>query len=166
MINIIDYIMAARKTVVFLMVMLLTVGTFTYITIPKDAEPDIDVPFIYVMVPHEGISPEDSERLLVKPLEVEMKSLEGLEEMSGIAGQNFGSVLLEFDIKFDKDKVLADVRDKVDMAKSRFPTDAEEPIVVEFNMAEMPTLTVSLSGNVPNRTLFHHADKLQEKFRH
>ena len=120
MINIIDYIMAARKTVVFVMVMLLTIGTFTYITIPKDAEPDIDVPFIYVMVPHEGISPEDSERLLVKPLEVEMKSLEGLEEMSGIAGQNFGSVLLEFDIKFDKDKVLADVRDKVDMAKSSF----------------------------------------------
>ena len=59
MINLIDYIMAARKTVVFLMVMLITVGTVTYITIPKDAEPDIDVPFIYVMVPHEGISPED-----------------------------------------------------------------------------------------------------------
>lgn len=162
MINFIDYIMAARKTVVFLMVMLITVGTVTYITIPKDAEPDIDVPFIYVMVPHEGISPEDSERLLVKPMEVEMKSLEGLEALSGIAGQNFGSVLLEFDIKFDKDKVLADVRDKVDMAKSRFPTDAEEPIVVEFNMAEMPVLTVSLSGNIPNRTLFHHADKLQD----
>jgi multidrug efflux pump len=71
--------------------------------------------------------------------------------------------MLEFDIKFDKDKALGDVREKVDMVKSKLPSDAEEPVVIEFNMAEMPTLVISLSGDVPDRTLFYHAKRLQTK---
>ena len=155
--------MAARKTTVFLMLILITIGTLTFISIPKDAEPDIDVPFVYVTVVLPGISPEDSERLIVRPLETELKNIEGLKEISGMASQNYGSVLLEFDISFDKDKVLSDVREKVDLAKSEFPQDAEEPQVLEFNMATMPVITVSLSGRVPNRTLIFHAKELQNQ---
>ena len=80
-----------------------------------------------------------------------------------MASQDYGSVLLEFDISFDKDKVLADVREKVDLAKSEFPSDAEEPMVLEFNMATMPVMTVSLSGKVPDRTLIYHAKELQNE---
>jgi len=114
-------------------------------------------------VPHQGISPEDSERLIVRPLENQLKTIEGIEEMNGSASNGFGSVLLEFDINFDKDKALGDVREKVDMVKSKLPQDAEEPIVLEFNMAELPTIVVSLSGDVPDRTLFYHAKRLQTK---
>jgi len=163
LINIIDYIMQARRTVVFLMIIIISTGLLTYINIAKDAEPDIDIPFIYVVVPHQGISPEDSERLIVKPLENQLKTIEGIEEMNGSASNGFGSVLLEFDIKFDKDKALGDVREKVDMVKSKLPQDAEEPVVLEFNMAELPTIVVSLSGDVPDRTLFYHAKRLQTK---
>ncbi|MEC7614485.1 MAG: efflux RND transporter permease subunit [Pseudomonadota bacterium] len=163
MINIIDYIMQARRTIVFLMAIIISIGSLTYINIAKDAEPDIDIPFIYVTVPHQGISPEDSERLIVRPLENQLKTIEGIEEMNGSASNGFGSVLLEFDINFDKDKALGDVREKVDMVKSKLPQDAEEPVVLEFNMAELPTIVVSLSGDVPDRTLFYHAKRLQTK---
>ena len=163
MINIIDYIMQARRTIVFLMIIIISIGSLTYLNIAKDAEPDIDIPFIYVTVPHQGISPEDSERLIVRPLENQLKTIEGIEEMNGSASNGFGSVLLEFDINFDKDKALGDVREKVDIVKSKLPQDAEEPIVLEFNMAELPTIVVSLSGDVPDRTLFYHAKRLQTK---
>ena len=163
MINIIDYVMRARRTIVFLMVIVISTGFLTFINIAKDAEPDIDIPFIYVAVPHQGISPEDSERLIVRPLENQLKTIEGIEEMNGSASNGYGSVLLEFDIKFDKDKALGDVREKVDMVKSKLPEDADEPIVLEFNMAELPTMVVSLSGDVPDRTLFYHAKRLQTK---
>ena len=153
--------MQARRTIVFLMIIIISIGSLTYVNIAKDAEPDIDIPFIYVVVPHQGISPEDSERLIVKPLENQLKTIEGIEEMNGSASNGFGSVLLEFDIQFDKDKALGDVREKVDMVKSKLPTDAEEPMVLEFNMAELPTIVVSLSGDIPDRTLFYHAKKLQ-----
>tara|TARA_B100000003_G_scaffold132205_1_gene118630 strand:- start:19201 stop:22317 length:3117 start_codon:yes stop_codon:yes gene_type:complete len=145
------------------MIIIISIGSLTYLNIAKDAEPDIDIPFIYVTVPHQGISPEDSERLIVRPLENQLKTIEGIEEMNGSASNGFGSVLLEFDINFDKDKALGDVREKVDMVKSKLPQDAEEPIVLEFNMAELPTIVVSLSGDVPDRTLFYHAKRLQTK---
>ena len=155
--------MAARRTVVFLMMIVISIGLLTYINIAKDAEPDIDIPLIYIGVAHQGISPEDAERLIVKPLENKLKTIEGLEDMMATAVNGFGSVMLEFDIKFDKDKALGDVREKVDMVKSKLPSDAEEPVVIEFNMAEMPTLVISLSGDVPDRTLFYHAKRLQTK---
>ena len=155
--------MAARRTVVFLMMIVISIGLLTYINIAKDAEPDIDIPLIYICVAHQGISPEDAERLIVKPLENQLKTIEGLEDMMATAVNGFGSVMLEFDIKFDKDKALGDVREKVDMVKSKLPSDAEEPVVIEFNMAEMPTLVISLSGDVPDRTLFYHAKRLQTK---
>ena len=69
--------MEARKTVVFLMVILISIGTLTFISIPKDAEPDIDVPFIYVSVILPGISPEASERLLGRPYSVTGKVIKG-----------------------------------------------------------------------------------------
>ena len=155
--------MAARRTVVFLMMIVISIGLLTYINIAKDAEPDIDIPLIYIGVAHQGISPEDAERLIVKPLENQLKTIEGLKDMMATAVNGFGSVMLEFDIKFDKDKALGDVREKVDMVKSKLPSDAEEPVVIEFNMAEMPTLVISLSGDVPDRTLFYHAKRLQTK---
>ena len=145
------------------MMIVISIGLLTYINIAKDAEPDIDIPLIYIGVAHQGISPEDAERLIVKPLENQLKTIEGLEDMMATAVNCFGSVMLEFDIKFDKDKALGDVREKVDMVKSKLPSDAEEPVVMEFNMAEMPTLVISLSGDVPDRTLFYHAKRLQTK---
>ena len=155
--------MASRRTVVFLMIIIISIGLLTYANIAKDAEPDIDIPLIYVGVAHQGISPEDAERLIVKPLENQLKTIEGLEDMMATAVNGFGSILLEFDVKFDKDKALGDVREKVDMVKSKLPSGAEEPVVLEFNMAEMPTLVISLSGDIPDRTLFYHAKKLQTK---
>ena len=94
--------MAARRTVVFLMGIVISIGLLTYINIAKDAEPDIDIPLIYIGVAHQGISPEDAERLIVKPLENQLKTIEGLEDMMATAVNGFGSVMLEFDIKFDK----------------------------------------------------------------
>jgi len=63
-----------------------------------------------IQVPYPGVSPEDSERLLVRPIERELQSLEGLKEMNAVAMQNAAMVYLEFEVNFDKDKVLQDVR--------------------------------------------------------
>jgi multidrug efflux system membrane fusion protein len=86
--------------------------------------------------------PEDAERLLVRPLEVELQSIEGLKEMNAIASQNAAMVVLEFPVNFNKDRVLNEVRAKVDMAKGRFPPDAEEPIVQENNTSQDPVIAV------------------------
>jgi len=163
MISMLEGVLRRPKTVFVLMVALIIAGVFTYIGIPKEDSPDIDVPVFYVSIPQQGISPEDAERLLVRPMETELRGLDGLKEITAIASEGHAGIVLEFDISFDKDEAMADVRDKVDQAKSKLPADAEEPTIQETNFALVPTITVALSGKVPERTLYQHARRLKDQ---
>ena len=87
---------------------LLLAGSLAYRAIPKESNPDVAIPIIYVSMSHEGISPEDAERLLVKPMEKELQSITGLKEMRSVASESHASVLLEFDAGFDSDQALVD----------------------------------------------------------
>ena len=112
-------------------VMLVTVigGLLAVDSLPKDAEPDVPIPFINIQVVLPGVSPEDAERLLVRPMESELKSIEGLKEIKGVAATNVAVVLLEFDIDINTDRALADVIEKVDRARADFPQEAQQPII-------------------------------------
>jgi multidrug efflux pump len=135
------------------LVFLILSGTMAYMTIPKEAEPDIQIPIIYVSVHYEGISPEDSERLILRPLETALKSIQGIKKMTGTAYQGGGNVLMEFQAGANLDKALTDVRNKVDDARRDLPSEADEPTVNEVNISEFPVLVVTLSGDVPERVL-------------
>jgi AcrB/AcrD/AcrF family len=106
---------------------------------------------------------EDAERLLVRPLEQELRGLEGVKEMRSYADQGSGSITLEFDAGADIDQALQDVREKVDQAKSELPDGTDEPIVSEVNLALFPVLVVTLSGDLPERALLAHARDLRRR---
>ncbi|MEP1551262.1 efflux RND transporter permease subunit, partial [Paraglaciecola sp.] len=111
--SIITGALSHSRTVLMIFVLLLVSGVVTYVNIPKEAEPDVPIPIIYVSIVHDGISPEDSERMLVKPMERELRSLDGLKKMSATSGEGFASITLEFIAGLDSAAALADVRDKV-----------------------------------------------------
>ncbi|MFO7483094.1 efflux RND transporter permease subunit [Oceanibaculum nanhaiense] len=161
--NLIDAAIARARTTIAVLVLILIAGTVAYIDIPKESDPDINIPTIYVSLVHEGISPEDSERLLLRPMEQELKSIEGVKEMRSTAYEGGGFVLLEFDAGFNADKALDDVREKVDIAKSELPTETEEPSITEVNFSLFPVLVVTLSGPVPERTLVRLARELRDE---
>ncbi len=163
MIGALDTILQRPKTVLTLMVVLVVAGVFAYIGVPKEANPDIDVPIYFVSVSQQGISPKDAERLLVRPMETRLQGLEGLKEITAVASQSHAGIILEFNVGTDKDKVLADIRDKVDQAQAELPAEADEPSVFETNFALQPTIIVTLSGKLPERTLFTHARKLKDE---
>jgi len=156
-------ILGRPKTVLMMMAVMIIAGVFTYINIPKEAQPDIDVPVYFVSVGQQGISPNDAERLLVRPLESKLRGLDGLKEITTLSSQGNAVAVLEFNIDTDKDKVLADIRDKVDQAKSEMPADADEPIINETNFALQPTIIVTLSGKVPERTLYQYSRRLKDE---
>src|SRR3974390_1904577 len=140
-----------------LLVFLRVRGLVAYRTIPKEAEPDVKVPIIYVQLSQRGISPEDAERLLLRPVETQLKSVGNVKEMRATAFEGGGFVLLEFEAGFDAKAALADVRAKVDQAKHDLPHDVDEPSVPEGNLSAHPVLVVGLSGEVPERTLLRIA---------
>jgi multidrug efflux pump len=158
----IDYALSHSRTVVLTLLLILVSGTVAYLGIPKESEPDINIPIIYVTIPHDGISPEDAERLLIRPLEQEMRTIEGVKEMRSTGYEGGANVLLEFEAGFDADTALDDVREKVDMTKPDLPDDTDEPEVHEVNISLFPVILVTLSGQVPERALHKLANDLQD----
>ncbi len=159
----IDAALGHARTVLTCLVLVLIAGGYAYQTVPKEAEPDINLPVIYTNIHHEGISPEDAERLIIKPLEEQLRNIEGIKEMRSTAFLGGANIVMEFDAGFDADIAMADVRDKVDLAKPELPEDADEPTVHEINLSLFPVLVVTLSGDVPERTLLRLARSLQDR---
>lgn len=149
----IDLAFARARTTISVLVLLLIAGTVAYVDIPKEAEPDINIPMVIVRAMHEGISPEDAENLLIRPLEQELRSVEGLKEMRAKGFEGGANVVLEFEAGFDVDKALRDVRDQVDLAKPNLPDDSDDPTIEEINFSQFPVIVVTLSGPVPERAL-------------
>ncbi|MEC9347853.1 MAG: efflux RND transporter permease subunit [Pseudomonadota bacterium] len=159
---IIDAAIGRARTIIATLALILLAGTVAYQSIPKESDPDINIPIIYVSMTHDGISPEDAARLLVRPMEQKLQGIEGVKEMRSIAADGFASVTLEFDAGFDADKAKDDVREKVDEAKPELPEETDEPEVHEVNFSLFPVLVVTLSGDIPERTLFRVARELKD----
>lgn len=137
-------------------------GIAAYATIPKEANPDVTIPIIYVSMSLEGISPDDGERLLVRPMEQELRALEGIKKMSSLASEGHASVTLEFDAGFNPARALQDVREKVDTVRSKLPAEADEPEVHEINVALFPVMTIGLSGPLAESELVLVARRIKE----
>jgi multidrug efflux pump len=159
---IIEASFARSRTVFVALVLILVAGVVAYVTIPKESDPDVQIPVLFVSMAHEGISPEDAERLLVRPMETELRGIEGVKEMRSTAAEGRATVSLEFEAGVDIDAALADVRAKVDIAKAELPQETEEPIVDEVNIALFPVMVVTLSGDLPERTLVRVAEELED----
>jgi len=152
------------KAVLSLFVVILIAGIVAYRTIPIEANPDVSVPVIVITIPHEGISPQDSERLLVRPMELELKKIEGVEELNAYAGEGSATLVVEFDSSFDSDQAVLDVREAVDKAKVKLPSTTEEPIINEVSAGDFPVLTIGIGGhNVPDRVLYKLARNLKDE---
>lgn len=152
------------RTVISFLIFLLIAGTYAYKNIPKESSPDINIPILYVSMALEGISPDDSERLLLRPMEQELSSIEGLKKLKSTGYTGGGFVILEFQAGFDSDKALDDVQKAVDRAKGELPDTLDrDPQVTEVNFSLFPVLVVTLSGQVPERSLVKIAKNLQEK---
>src|ERR1043166_1257190 len=165
MIGIVNWAVKNTPLVLAALVVTIVAGVIAFIAIPKEADPDIPIPYIVVQVYYPGISPEDSERLLVKPMENYLRSIQGLKQMTGRAYQGAGVIIMEFDVSFNKDRALADVRAQVDTARAELPPDVQQPIVEEESTNLFPVISVALSGDVPERTLFHLARDLGDQLK-
>lgn len=155
-------IQRSRATLLALVFLLLG-GWVAYVGIPKEAYPDITIPYVYISMSLEGVSPEDAERLLLRPMEQELRALEGVRKMMATASEGHASVMLEFDAGFDPNRALQETREQVDTARSQLPSEADEPRVHEINTALFPILSIGLSGPLDEATLVATGRRIQEE---
>ena len=137
------------------MLLILVAGAMSRVSMPVEMTPNVTLPVVMVMVRHDGISPEDGARLLIRPIEKELKTLDGIEEIKATARESMVIVTAEFESNENIKNAVADVREAVDRAKAEFPLDTKEPIVNELSPSPEPTIIITFSGeNVTERELY------------
>ena len=163
MVKFIDAFFSRPYAIILGLIIIFVFGCSSFIQMPKEATPDVDIPMAYISVGYEGISPNDAEKLLAKPLEKHLRTVAGLDKMTSASTEGYSSVTLEFDAGENIDLILDDVRESVDEAKPDLPEESDEPKIYEINISMFPILTVALYGPVPERSLVMLARELKEK---
>ncbi|GLQ55201.1 efflux RND transporter permease subunit [Devosia nitrariae] len=163
MMDFLERVLRMPRVVLTVMALLLLAGGAAYVSLPKESFPAIDIPYLYVSINQTGVSPRDAETLLAKPAEDELADLDGLVNMTSTSTTGHASVLLEFDINFNKDQALSDVRAKLDTIRSELPEDADDPTVTEVDVVGYPIISVAVYGDVPERELVRQAEDLQDE---
>ncbi|AQQ68665.1 acriflavin resistance protein [Microbulbifer agarilyticus] len=152
------------RSSISLMLLIVIMGIAARGAMTVESSPEVNPPIVIVQVRHEGISPEDGVRLLIRPLEQEIRSLEGVEQVVANARESLVYLVIEFDSAIDIDIAVDDVRNAVDRAKAELPRDADEPVVEEASAQPFPTIVVTLaSEGASERELLRSAQLLKRR---
>lgn len=162
--NITDFALRHKPAIFVLIVIFTIMGIISYSTLPREASPSITVPIILVSTPYFGVAPSDMETLVTQPIERKLKEIAEVEEIRSTSGEGISTIEVEFSTDVDIDDALQKVRDKVDLAKSELPEDAEDPVINEINFSEFPIMLVNISGNYDLVQLKEISEDLEDKF--
>ncbi|MCB1855541.1 MAG: efflux RND transporter permease subunit, partial [Halieaceae bacterium] len=159
----IERAISRSRSTLSLLAVVVVAGLLARAALPIANDPHVEVPYFYIGIVHEGISPEDAERLLVQPMEIELRKLEGLVELSSTASEGVATIFVEIDVAVDVDTALSDVREAVDRARAELPGSAEEPIVEEISIDDFPIVQINLVGEqASERSVYQTALHLRD----
>jgi multidrug efflux pump subunit AcrB len=151
-------------SVILLTFIIAIFGISAYQSMPKESFPEIVIPTIYVGTFYAGNSPVDMENLITRPIEKELKSLNGVKSIRSTSIQDFSTIIVEFNPDVEVAKALQDTKDAVDKAKNELPSDLErDPNVFEINFSEFPIMNINLSGNYSLSELKKYGEYLEDE---
>ncbi len=152
-----------RTSVIVLAAIIIIIGVYSYLTLPRESSPDITIPFVFVQTDYRGVSASDIETSITIKIEKKLKGLDKVKNITSVSTQGLSQISIEFLAGTDIDDVLTKVKDKVDEAKNDLPSDLEnDPMVFETNFSDMPIVVYSLAGTCGPRMLKKIADDLKD----
>jgi len=158
-----DLALNNRMTSFVLIFIIIVTGFYSYVALPKEAAPDITIPYIFISTPYFGVSPEDVENLVTRPIERKLKGLSDVKEIRSTSQEGFSMITVEFVAGTDVDQALQKVREKVDLAKPDIPQDAEDPMLSEINFSDLPIMLINVSGKMDLVGLKKIADDFKDE---
>ncbi len=161
--KVIEQAIKNRTLILVVTGILIVAGLYSYITIPKESAPSIDIPLFIISTIYPGIGPADMESLVTQPLERELQGIEGVSQIRSTTFESFSSIIVEFDLAVENIVASQRVREQVDLARSELPADAEDPIITEFSIDDFPIMTINLAADYSIAQLTQIAERLEDE---
>ncbi len=152
-----------RTTVAVLGLIIVLLGGYSYVSLPREAFPDIPIPYIMITTIYEGVSPADVETSITMKIEKELSGIRDVKEDLSSSAEGMSLISVEFTPNVPPEVALQRVRDRVDLARGELPREVEDPVIREINLAEFPIMQISISGDVSPVQLKAIADELEDQ---
>ena len=146
--NLTDYSIRHRLTIYVLIGLITIVGASTYVSMPRESFPEVEIPLIIVYTVYAGVAPADMETLITRPIETELKGISGIKEIRSTSSESLSSIQVEFNPEVDLDTAIQKVREKVDLAKADLPPEVDDPRIQDVDFSQIPILVASMAGEV------------------
>lgn len=150
------------RATLLLFVVILFLGMSVYMTIPKEQNPEVKIPTTIITCFLDGVSPTDSEKLIVRPIEEKIRGVSGIKEIKGMGVENYGYLVVTFIAGYDIDKALTDLRSKIDEVIPELPNTADRPIVQEIDLSLLPILNVIIFGDIAKRQMYRISEDIED----
>jgi multidrug efflux pump len=161
--SIVNLAIRNRIAVVVLAGILSLIGLLAYVAIPKESTPQIEFATIVITTVYPGASPGDIESIITQPVEREIQSISGIDELRSTSTEGVSTVVVEFLPSVDVSDAKQEVREAVDRAKVDFPSDVDEPIISEIDTSEFPIITLNLAASYSLARLRDTAENLEDE---
>jgi multidrug efflux pump subunit AcrB len=160
------YLALKNKTTVYILTgLMIFFGLFSYNQMPRELMPEVVIPYIFIQTIYPGNSPVDIENLITRPIEQELKGMQGIKKVSSASYQDVSTIVVEFNTNVTIKQALQDTKDRVDKANSELPDDlTDDPMVMDIDLSEFPIMNVNLSGDFSMHDLKKYAEILQDEF--
>ncbi|MFH1862971.1 MAG: efflux RND transporter permease subunit, partial [bacterium] len=148
-----------------LMITLTVLGVIAFIDLPREMMPKISFNWAFIITPYPNVPPEDIEQLVTVPIEEEIADLDGIDQMTSVSSEGSSFIWVKYEMVSDDKfaRYLTELKSEVD--KAEIPDDAEDPIVEDFDTDDfVPIISISLSGDYPERTMYDIAEDLKDRF--
>ncbi|HRN94538.1 MAG TPA: efflux RND transporter permease subunit, partial [Chitinophagales bacterium] len=154
-----------NRTAIYVFTILISlVGFNTYNGLPKELYPDVVVPTISVATIYPGATPQDIENLITKPLEKQLKSINGIKKITSNSLSDFSLIVAEFNTNLDPAVCKQKVTDAVDKGKKDLPSDLDnDPQIQEFDISELPIMNINLAGDLPIDQIKEFGEDLKDR---
>ena len=163
MTKIVDFALSKARTTLALALLVIVAGSVARSSLGVAADPNIQLPLVSVSVFLDGASPEDASRLIARPLETRLRSVPGVKELSSSARLSYARIVAEFEVGYNIDTALRDIKQAVEEVKFELPREAEDPQIREYSFAMFPVMNLSLIGSASLRQKVYIAREIQDK---
>ncbi len=154
-----------NKNTIFLVTLAIIIfGSMSYVSLPKELMPEINIPTVLIQTVYPGNPPADIESLITKVIEKEIKTIKGIDNISSTSSQDASIIIIEFNFDVNIKDALQEIKDAVDKVKTDLPDDLpSDPIINDIDLSEMPVINLNLSGDFSLAELKEYAEYLQDE---
>ncbi|MFA6314934.1 MAG: efflux RND transporter permease subunit [Candidatus Paceibacterota bacterium] len=158
-----NYFVTNFRVVVLLIVVISTWGLYSFFTLPRESSPEVKIPIAIVTTAFPGASPTDVEQFVTRKIEAELSGLKGLHNITSNSFNSFSSIVVEFEANADIQSSIQALRDAASKSKPNISTEAEDPVVTEISIDDMPIWSISITGPYDGFTLRKYAEDIQNE---